>query len=424
MAADDMTPKAAPDHRLIGLAHLLIALIAGAGASGLAAALRFGWIEGSAGAIAAHGVLMTFFVTLPALFGGIAALALPAEIGARGPALPRMAHLALWLHALGVAGAGAAVLTASLPVGLGALAMVGLSGSLSAINVITTFVVARRRPAAEVPVLGWSLLITACVLLAALPVVSAAAVLLAAGIGRPAALWLDAGGDVAALRGVLWFYGQPELFAMLLPGFGIIAHVTERATGRALPARTAFVGLLAIVAALGTILWMQQSFAGTLPMDGFLALAPRLAALPALMLAGLVLMVLRGAALGLPMAWGMAALALMATGAVTTLLGGTEPARFHYVVALASAFALFAAFYLWLPEITGRALPARSAWVQFGLIALGTVLGWAPGAFGSNGTVPAQIGTGLSVAGLALFLVSAGLALRPLLARGWALRRA
>ena len=237
--------------------------------------------------ITGHGILMMFFVVIPALFGGFGNYFMPLQIGAPDMAFPRMNNLSFWMYVAGTTlaicsvlspggndqlGAGVGwVLYPPLSVNEGGMSMdlaifavhvSGASSILGAINMITTFLNMRAPGMTlfKVPLFSWSIFVTAWLILLALPVLAGAITMLLTDRNFGTTFFDPAGGgDPILYQHILWFFGHPEVYIIVLPGFGLISHVIATFSRKPIFGYLPMVWALIAIGALGFVVWAHLS---------------------------------------------------------------------------------------------------------------------------------------------------------------------
>lgn len=374
------------DHKDIGTLYLCFSGIAGL--FGAVLSLATGLQPSGGVTQSAHGLVLIFFMLMPALIGGFGNWFVPLLIGASNTAFPRMNVLSFGLLITAFALFVASLWGGEIPV-IASLFLSVLASLLGAVNLIVTIVMMRTRGMGfiRMPAFAWAMLITAFVMVMALPVL-AAAVTVMVGEGAFAAGSLP---DVDARYRPLWLLGYPMIYVMVLPALGIICQVVPTFAKRPLAGYAAMVFAMATTGLIGFVVWAQQLFGSPLSSQGFLAVAAALAVAAIGIGAAALIATLWRAPLRLetPMLFALGALLLFAFGGITGALvagggvvgiaaAGNFVALFHHLLALGSAFAAFAGFYYWFPRMTGRVCNEVLGRTHFGLLLAAVIIVFLP----------------------------------------------
>ena len=354
-----------------------------------------------------HGTTMLFLFLSPVL-AGLASYLLPLMIGARNVAFPRLNALSFWLF-LG----GGIALYATLfftPPSAGWTSYPPLSGSvyspsggqdawiflflltglasvLAAIN-FTATIINMRAPGLEwsrLPVYCWTVLAHSLLVIVSLPVAMAASVMLLTDRNFGTAFFdPTAGGSPMLWHHLFWFFGQPQLFVLLLPVFGIITEILPVFTGRKLFGYKAIVNAVFAIAGLSLISWGSHTFTAPVSngVNSIFMITSLLLAVPVGVLILNWLANLRGASIKAdsPFLYAAGFLALFSGGAIAGLLLAIFPiawqlddtyfavAQFHDVMVGGGVFGVLAGLHYWFPKISGRSLNEKLAKASFALI--------------------------------------------------------
>ncbi len=235
-----------------------------------------------------HGVLMMFFVVIPALFGGFGNYLMPLQIGAPDMAFPRMNNLSYWMFVAGTALGVASMLAPggngqsgsgvgwvlypplstneggfSMDLAIFAVHLSGASSILGAINMITTFLNMRAPGMTlhKVPLFAWSIFVTAWMILLALPVLAGAITMLLTDRNFDTAFFQPAGGgDPILYQHILWFFGHPEVYIIIIPGFGIISHVISTFSRKPISGYLPMGYAMVAIGVLGFVVWAHHMY--------------------------------------------------------------------------------------------------------------------------------------------------------------------
>ena len=372
--------------------------------------------------ITAHGILMMFFVVIPALFGGFGNYFMPLMIGAPDMAFPRLNNLSFWLF---VVGGTLACLSTVMPGGNGQLGsgigwvlyaplstteqgfstdiaifavhVSGASSILGAINIITTFLNMRAPGMTlfKVPLFAWSIFVTAFLILLALPVLAGAITMLLTDRNFGTAFFDAAnGGDPVLYQHLLWFFGHPEVYIVIVPGFGIISHVIATFSRKPIFGYLPMVLAMIAIGVLGFVVWAHHMYTVgmSITQQGYFMLATMVIAVPTgvKIFSWIATMWGGSVTFRLPMLWAMGFLFLFTLGGVTGVVLSQAPvdrayhdtyyvvAHFHYVMSLGAVFCIFAGITYWFAKMTGREFPEFAGKIHFWMMFMGANLTFFP----------------------------------------------
>ncbi|WP_324753336.1 cytochrome c oxidase subunit I [Roseovarius sp. Pro17] len=369
-----------------------------------------------------HGILMMFFVVIPALFGGMGNYFMPLMIGAPDMAFPRLNNLSYWLFVAGTSlavasffapggdashGAGVGwTLYAPLSVRDGGISMdlaifaihvSGASSILGAINMITTFLNMRAPGMSlfKVPLFAWSIFITAWMLLMAVPVLAGAVTMLLVDRNFATTFFEPAGGgDPMLYQHLFWFFGHPEVYIVVLPGFGIISHVIATFSRKPIFGYLPMVWALIAIGFLGFLVWAHHMFTVgmSITQQSFFQIASVTIAVPTgIKIFSWLATMWRGSIqFKTPMLFAIGFIFLFTVGGVTGVVVAQASldrayhdtyyvvAHFHYVMSLGAVFALFAGIYYWLAKMSGRQYPEWAGKLHFWMFFIGANLTFFP----------------------------------------------
>ena len=372
--------------------------------------------------ITGHGILMMFFVVIPALFGGFGNYFMPLMIGAPDMAFPRLNNLSYWMYFTGStlavlsiitpggndqAGSGVGwVLYAPLSTREGGMSMdfaifaihvSGASSILGAINMITTFLNMRAPGMTlhKVPLFAWSIFVTAFLILLSLPVLAGANTMLLTDRNFGTTFFDPAGGgDPILYQHLLWFFGHPEVYMIIVPGFGIVSHVISTFSRKPIFGYLPMVYAMVAIGALGFVVWAHHMYTVgmSLTQQSYFMLATMVIAVPTGIKIFSWIATMWGGSIEMktPMLWAFGFLFLFTVGGVTGIVlsqAGVDRAyhdtyyvvaHFHYVMSLGAVFCIFAGIYYWFTKMSGRAYPEWAGKLHFWMMFIGANITFFP----------------------------------------------
>jgi cytochrome c oxidase subunit 1 len=365
-----------------------------------------------------HGTTMIFLFVIPIL-AGFGNYVVPLMIGAPDMAFPRINALSFWMLPLGgillfsgflVGGTPAAGWTSYSPLAqdrpLGmegpgqdlwtvSLILIGTSSILGAVNFIVT-IFKMRAPGMtlfRMPILVWTVLVTAVLVLMATPVFTGALALLFIDRNLGGAFFDPArGGDAILWQNIFWFYSHPAVYVMILIAMGIVSEVLPVFSGKPLFGFKAFIFATCGIGALGFTVWAHHMFTTGAVYLPFFSLMTALIAVPTgVKFFNWIFTMWRGKLVfSTPLLFALGFLTMFLIGGINGAMTASVPVDFalhdtyfvvahiHYVLFGGSVFAIMAGVYYWFPKMTGRMLSERLGKFQFALMFVGFNLTFFP----------------------------------------------
>lgn len=381
--------------------------------------------------ITLHAVIMIFYFIMPVLIGGFGNFLVPLMLKTEEVSFPRVNAIAFWLLPASevllylatvekgpLAGTGWTLyppLSSSvyhpgfgLNLILIALIIAGISSLLGAINMLITFFYLRRIRWDNIPIFVWSIIITSVLIIVAVPILSAALLMLISDRTLNTTFFtVPFGGDPILFIHIFWFFGHPEVYILILPAFGVISMVVGTHSSKPIFAPKGMILAMMSIGILGFVVWAHHMYTMGLDLDtrAFFSTATALIAIPtavkifswiATMYGGNIkltpAMVYAIAFIFLFLVGGLSGI-MLSNAAIDTAMHDTYyvVGHFHYVLSMGAVFAVFAAFYSFGPLIFMFDIPYGLAYLQFLVFFIGVNMMFLPMHFLGIAGLPRRI---------------------------------